>query len=93
MHVNTDVVVIIVGKFRSHFQKMLISGMGCVWYGKTLFLHLAILMHLINDDLGREKSLALSVFHSFTGCETIHLHIMAEAKSQHGKLNWNVLMM
>ncbi len=66
--VDTDVVVILIGKF--HHLITLCQDVN-IWVafgtGKNFkYLHI----NTIYEDLGREKSMALPVFHSFTGCDT-----------------------
>lgn len=66
--VDTDVVVILIGKF--HHLVSLSQDVD-IWIafgtGKG-FMHIHI--NAICAGLGRDKSLALPVFHSFTGCDT-----------------------
>ena len=66
--VDTDVVTIIAGKFHDLLQKHpaadLWLGFGV---GKT-FRHIHI--NAMCNVLGREKSVALPIFHAFTGCDT-----------------------
>ena len=66
--VDTDVVVIIVGKFhhlKSHCEDV------DIWVAFGIGKHFSyIYINALYEDLGQEKSLALPVFHSFTGCDT-----------------------
>ena len=66
--VDTDVVVILVGKFH---QLLTINPFVSIWVafgaGKAFtYFHINSICH----SLGENKSLALPVFHSFTGCDT-----------------------
>jgi len=66
--VDTDVQVILLGKF--HYLMTLCQDIS-VWVafdaGKNFtYYHI----HAVYNDLGSEKSLALPVFHSLTGCDT-----------------------
>ena len=66
--VDTDVIVILIGKF--HHLTTLCQNVN-IWVafgtGKNFkYYHI----NAFYEDLGREKSLALPVFHSFTGCDT-----------------------
>ena len=65
---DTDVQVILLGKF--HYLMTLCQDIS-VWVafgtGKNFtYYHI----NAVYNDLGSEKSLALPVFHSFTGCDT-----------------------
>lgn len=66
--VDTDVVVILIGKF--HHLITICQDVN-VWVafgtGNNFTYHY---INAIYEDLGEEKSLALPVFHSFTGCDT-----------------------
>ncbi len=66
--VDTDVVVILIGKF--HHLLTLCPDVN-VWAafgtGKSFTYYY---VNAIYEDLGKEKSLAVPVFHSFTGCDT-----------------------
>ena len=66
--VDTDVVVILIGKF--HNLIALCQNVS-IWVafgtGKNFTYHY---INSIYEDLGKDKSLALPVFHSFTGCDT-----------------------
>ena len=66
--VDTDVVVIIISKFH-HLQSLCPNV--TIWIafgaGKNLFYYC---INTLYEHLGGEKSLALPVFHSFTGCDT-----------------------
>ena len=66
--VDTDVVAILIGKF--HHLTTLCQNAN-IWIafgtGKSFtYYHI----NEIYEDLGTEKSLALPIFHSFTGCDT-----------------------
>ena len=66
--VDTDVVVILIGKF--HYLITLCQDVN-IWVafgtGKNFaYYHI----NAICEDLGKERSVALPVFHSFTGCDT-----------------------
>ena len=66
--VDTDVVVILIGKF-FHFKTL--NSAANIWVafgsGKNFsFWHVNTICH----NLGRQKSQALPFFHSFTGCDT-----------------------
>ena len=66
--VDMDVVVILIGKF--HHLITLgqdVSIWGAFGMGKNFTYHH---INSIYDVLGKEKSLALPLFHSFTGCDT-----------------------
>ena len=66
--VDTDVVVIIIGKF---YHLLTINSSVRIWIafvaGKA-FTYLNI--NSICHSLGEDKSLALPLFHSYTGCDT-----------------------
>ena len=66
--VDTDVIVILIGKFH---ELITLCEEVNIWVafgtGKNFTYHH---INAIYEDLGREKSLALPVFHSFTGCDT-----------------------
>lgn len=66
--VDTDVVVILIGKFH-HLMTLCADVKICAAFGtgKT-FTYINI--NAIYEKLGEEKSQALPVFHSFTGCDT-----------------------
>jgi hypothetical protein len=66
--VDTDVVVVLIGKF---YLLTTICQNVNIWVafgtGKNFtYYHI----NALYEDLGMEKSLALPVFHSFTGCDT-----------------------
>ena len=66
--VDTDVVVILLGKF--HYLVSVCHNVN-IWVafgvGKSFsYIH----VNTVYKNLGQEKSLALPVFHSFTGCDT-----------------------
>ena len=66
--VDTDVVIILVGKFH---QLLTINPSASIWVtfgsGKAFtYFHINSICH----SLGENKSLALPAFHSFTGCDT-----------------------
>ncbi len=66
--VDTDVVVILIGNFH---QLLTINHSVSIWVavgaGKAFtYFHINSSCH----SLGKDKSLALPVFHSFTGCDT-----------------------
>ena len=66
--VDTDVVVIIIGKFH-HLQSLCPNVNIWIAFGAGKnFSYYCI--NTLYEHLGREKSLALPVFHSFTGCDT-----------------------
>ena len=82
--VDTDVVVILVGKF-FHFTKLNATADIWVAFGtakKFSYWHINTICH----DLGEEKSLALPFFHSFTGCDTTSSFFRRGKKSawEHG---------
>ena len=66
--VDTDVVVILIGKYHSLTSQ---HQMQAIWVafgiGKN-FMYLDV--NAICQTLGNERSSALPIFHSFTGCET-----------------------
>ena len=67
--VDTDVVIILLGKF-SLLHKILNSD-AAIWVALGTgrkFKYLQI--NAISRILGEEKSLAMPYFHSFTGCDT-----------------------
>ena len=65
--VDTDVVVILIGKLHC----LLHSDADICWHlvRESISLTGTSIMHICND-LGEQKSLALPPFHSFTGCDT-----------------------
>ena len=66
--VDTDVVVIVIGKF-CHF-KSFCQDVN-IWIAFGVGKHFSYIhIDAVYEDLGREKLLALPVFHSFTGCDT-----------------------
>ena len=66
--VDTDVVVFIIGKFH-HLQSLCPNVSIWIVFGAGKnFSYYCI--NTLYEHLGREKSLALPVFHSFTGCDT-----------------------
>ena len=66
--VDTDVVVIVIGKF-CHF-KSFCQDVN-IWIAFGIGKHFSYIhINAVYEDLGRDKSLALPVFHSFTGCDT-----------------------
>ena len=66
--VDTDVVVIIIGKFH-HLQSLCPNVSIWITFGEGKnFSYYCI--NTFYEHLGGEKSLALPVFHSFTGCDT-----------------------
>ena len=66
--VDTDVVVILIGKFH-HLLTLNLSAKIWVAFGTGKnFAYLDI--NSISRALGKQKSLALPVFHSFIGCDT-----------------------
>ena len=83
--VDTVVVMILIGKF--HHLLTLCQDVN-IWVafgtGKSFTYYN---VNAIYKDLGREKSLALTVFHSFTGCETTSTLFGRGKKSTWGA--WN----
>ena len=66
--VDTDVVVILIGKFQ-HLMTLCADLKIYVAFGTGKSFHY-ININAIYEKLGSEKALALPVFHSFTGCDT-----------------------
>ena len=65
--VDTDVVVILIEKFHHRSPCQNVNICVALGTGKHFtYYHI----NAIYEELGREKSLALPVFHSFTGCDT-----------------------
>lgn len=66
--VDTDVVVIVIGRF-SYF-KSICQDIN-IWIAFGVGKHFSYIhINAVYEDLGGERSLALPVFHSFTGCDT-----------------------
>ena len=66
--VDTDIMVILIGKF--HHLITLCRDVN-IWVAFGTGRHFTYHhINAISEVLGREKSLALPVFHSFTGCDT-----------------------
>ena len=80
--VNTDVVVITVGKFHC-----LLTNHPTADYG----LHLVLLLHSYQYHLWCSRSgqinlcMALPVFHCFSGCDTVPLGSLGGGRAQHGR--------
>ena len=66
--VDTDVIVIIVGKFYDLLQQYPAADIWLAFGTGTKFRHIHI--NTMYEALGIQKSIALPVFHSFTGCDT-----------------------
>ena len=66
--VDTDIVVILVGTFHYFTTLNLNANIWVAFGSRRIFSFLHI--NTICQNLGREKSLALPFFHSFTGCDT-----------------------
>ena len=67
--VDTDVVIILLGKF-SLLHKIKYSD-AAIWVALGTGRNFKYLqMNAITRSLGEEKSLAMPYFHSFTGCDT-----------------------
>ena len=66
--VDTDVIVIIVGKFYDLLQQHPAADIWLAFGTGTKFRHIHV--NTMCNVLGIEKSIALPVFHSFTGCDT-----------------------
>ena len=64
--VNTDVIVILIGKFY-HLLTLNPNEWHLV---KERILLIGIIINSVCSSLGEQKSLALPLFHSFTGCDT-----------------------
>jgi len=65
--VDIDVVVIVIGRF-SYFKS--ICQVVNIWIAFGVGIHFSCIhINAVYEDLGGEKSLALPVFHSFTGCD------------------------
>ena len=66
--VDTDVIVIIIGKF--FYSSSLNSSLN-IWVAFGKDKHFSYLhINSICTVLGKDKSLSLPLFHSFTGCDT-----------------------
>ena len=65
--VDTDIVVILVGTFHYFTTLNLNANIWVAFGSRRIFSFLHI--NTICQNLGREKSLALPFFHSFTGCD------------------------
>ena len=77
--VDTDVVVILIGKLH-HLITLCQDVSIWITFGtgnNFTYYHI----NAIYEDLGREKSLSLPVFHSFTGCDTTSAFIGKGKKS------------
>ena len=67
--VDTDVVVIIVGKLHTLLNDHPSADVWIAFGTGKIFTHIHI--NEICNALGEHQSIALPVFHSFTGCDTI----------------------
>ncbi|KAG0695589.1 hypothetical protein GWK47_026840 [Chionoecetes opilio] len=81
--VDTDVVVILIGKYHSLTSQ---HQMAAIWVafgtGKN-FMYLDI--NAICYALGKDRSTALPMFHSFTGCDTTSA-FLAKGRNRYGRL-------
>ncbi len=66
--VDTDVVVVLIGKFHAFISNHPAADLWVAFGTRKSFMYLHI--NTICNALGREKSMALPIFHSFTGCDT-----------------------
>ena len=66
--VDTDVVVIIIGKFHSFLGTYPAADIWIAFGTGKNFMNIHI--NDICNDLGRDKSMSLPIFHCFTGCDT-----------------------
>ncbi len=66
--VDTDVVVVLIGNFYAFISNHPAADLWVAFGTRKSFMYLHI--NTICNALGREKSMALPIFHSFTGCDT-----------------------
>jgi hypothetical protein len=81
--VDTDVVVIVIGKFHTLLAK---HPTADIWIafgtGKNFqYIHINAICHA----LGKCKSISLPIFHSFTGCDTTSAFFGGKGRRQHGR--------
>ena len=80
--VDTNVVVILSGKFHQFRDRHHMVNIWVAFGTKNHYLNLHI--NTIAQVLGREKSSALPIFHSFTGCDTVSPSLR-KGRNQHGR--------
>ena len=83
--VDTDVVVLAM-------KAVECLGIPELWvaFGVGESFHL-IATHEIANALGPQRCMALSMFHAFTGCDTVS-YFGGKREKQHGKCGWHLMM-